>query len=390
MVDGRHKNGAERVSTLYRPLPSGRVDFKRPYSSLIWPATQPDESALADIPNEEKAVDAPLVHFSRQCIGFAEHLNTYKVRLALAALVFCLLLLLVDVIIDASFPYCDHPVNCFDLSAELRGSTEASVDPCEDMYEHVCGQWAEQYPGVPHQFALLNHRLRTELFRGADHTKDAGSAAGKAGLALSSCMDVWRFSDIDHSDVISNVLNRRGLKWPATSNVPLRHVFHQLVSLTLEDLIGVFFTLRLYTYLRTTDRQVFEIRYPELVMQPMQDPDSLQNCIRTYNSTVDVQGLAMQILHLELDYITSLRQNIELERAPAYHKFGDIDALYNSSLIKSKLWVDAINRHLQATRLLIRAASSCSTTSLPCPRPSTLCPRTPPRRGTCKILSAGK
>ncbi|KAL1484101.1 hypothetical protein MTO96_000248 [Rhipicephalus appendiculatus] len=272
--------------------------------------------------------------------------RAYCLNITAAVAVYCALIVAIGVIADRSFPYCEHPINCFDLARELEASMDTSVDPCSDMYGHVCGRWSDQYPGKRHQFALLNERLRFVLFRAAEQSRDPTNAADMAGLALSSCMRVWSSGDVDKTVYIDDVLKRHGLTWPATTNGEVRDVFRQLVAFTLKDAISVFFTLRVMTYLKAEDRYTFELRYPKLTMESIQDPEELQTCIRTYNSSVDVTGIAMQIVDLELDYASSAAINSAYDYSPKYHKFADIDAMYNSSFVTSAWWMDAINELL--------------------------------------------
>ncbi|XP_037275535.2 endothelin-converting enzyme homolog [Rhipicephalus microplus] len=272
--------------------------------------------------------------------------RAYRLNMAAAVVVYCALIFAIGVIADRGFPYCEHPTKCFDLARELEASMDTSVDPCSDMYGHVCGRWSDQYPGKRHQFALLNERLRFVLLRAAERSRDPTNAADKAGLALSSCMRVWSSGDVDKAVYIGDVLKRRGLTWPATTNVEVRDVFRQLVAFTLKDALSVFFALKVMTYLKAEDRYTFELRYPQLMMEPILDPDELQTCIKTYNRSVDVAGITMQIINLELDFAASMAVNSAYDYSPKYHKFADIDAMYNSSFVTSARWVDAINEHL--------------------------------------------
>ncbi|XP_037501130.2 neprilysin-1 [Rhipicephalus sanguineus] len=272
--------------------------------------------------------------------------RSYCLNMTVAVAAYCALIVTISVVADWSFPYCEHPIKCFDLARELQASMDTSVDPCSDMYGHVCGRWSDQYPGKRHQFALLNERLRFVLFQAAERSRDSTNAADKAGLALSSCMRVWSSGDVDNAISIGDVLKRRGLTWPATTNVAVRDVFRQLVAFTLKDAISVFFALKVMIHLKAKDRYTFEIKYPQLTMEPILDPEELQTCIRTYNRSVDVPGITMQILNLELDYATSTAANSDYDYSPKYHKFADIDAMYNSSFVTSAQWVDAINEHL--------------------------------------------
>ncbi|KAH7986369.1 hypothetical protein HPB52_025026 [Rhipicephalus sanguineus] len=41
----------------------------------------------------------------------------------------------------ACVPYCDHPKKCFNYAEELAASVDRRINPCDNMYEHVCGKW---------------------------------------------------------------------------------------------------------------------------------------------------------------------------------------------------------------------------------------------------------
>ncbi|KAK8780101.1 hypothetical protein V5799_018558 [Amblyomma americanum] len=164
-----------------------------------------------------------------------------------------MLLLLVESTSSAYFQHCDNPVSCFDLDTELQRSRHVDVDPCRNMFGHVCGRWTSMYPGRQDQFELLNQRLIMSLLENVGQVSTgSGSATDKAGAALFGCMRVAE-DMVDDISAIREVLNRHGLHLPAQDIRPSRDVFRILVGLTLQDLLGVFFQLKPSPYLRTDD-----------------------------------------------------------------------------------------------------------------------------------------
>ncbi|KAL1444811.1 hypothetical protein MTO96_045391 [Rhipicephalus appendiculatus] len=90
-------------------------------------------------------------------------------------------------------------------------------------------------------------------------------------------------ANIDHTQTIRDVLRQRGLTFPAQEVLSTRKVFGILVALTLQDLLGVFFQLKLTPYLKEHDRLVFELKYAETMYRYVSDVEILEWCVRAYD-----------------------------------------------------------------------------------------------------------
>ncbi|KAK8774480.1 hypothetical protein V5799_010985 [Amblyomma americanum] len=91
-----------------------------------------------------------------------------------------MLLLLAESAANAFFEYCDTTVSCFDRDTELQVSRLVDVDPCQNMFGHVCGRWESMYPGQQDQFDVLNTRLRMSLLENSGQARiGSDSAADK-------------------------------------------------------------------------------------------------------------------------------------------------------------------------------------------------------------------
>ncbi|KAL1444812.1 hypothetical protein MTO96_045392, partial [Rhipicephalus appendiculatus] len=85
----------------------------------------------------------------------------YSVHMAAYTIGFSTALFLITFAASACFPHCDDPVGCFDLGSELHGSRDADVDPCDDMFEHVCGRWTSMYPEQQDLFEIPREQAAT-------------------------------------------------------------------------------------------------------------------------------------------------------------------------------------------------------------------------------------
>ncbi|KAH6925748.1 hypothetical protein HPB50_009708 [Hyalomma asiaticum] len=253
----------------------------------------------------------------------------YAVHMAAYTVAFAAGMFFITFAASAYFPHCDKPVGCFDLGRELRQSRLVDVDPCDDMFEHVCGRWTSVYPEQQDLFQILENRLRVSLLERADQaTAGSDSAVDKAAVAITACMNVPE-ADIDHTGTIRDVLRRRGLTFPAQRTRSTREVFGILVALTLHDLLGVFFQLKLTPYLKTHDRLVFELKYAETMFRYVSDPEILESCVRAYDPNLGgIRDLAEKLHIVETDVRTITVMHNYDDEPPQYRKFSDIDHIY--------------------------------------------------------------
>ncbi|XP_077498804.1 neprilysin-1-like [Amblyomma americanum] len=276
----------------------------------------------------------------------------YVRLIATCAAAICMLLLLVESTSSAYFQHCDNPVSCFDLDTELQRSRHVDVDPCRNMFGHVCGRWTSMYPGRQDQFELLNQRLIMSLLENVGQVSTgSGSATDKAGAALFGCMRVAE-DMVDDISAIREVLNRHGLHLPAQDIRPSRDVFRILVGLTLQDLLGVFFQLKPSPYLRTDDRFVFELRYAETMYRYVSNEKAIENCVRSYDPDLeDVSTLAMTLTNVENDVAVVTMLYPPREPEHRYLTVQEIEKYYYDStgheaIIKTQWWVEDINQNV--------------------------------------------
>ncbi|XP_070384206.1 endothelin-converting enzyme homolog isoform X2 [Dermacentor albipictus] len=87
----------------------------------------------------------------------------------LIGILYCGGRLLVDRLASLAYPWCDHPLMCYDYAEELAASVDKSVDPCDNLYEHVCARWPRRYPAFNNSFAFLQVRTLTFLLHQLEH-----------------------------------------------------------------------------------------------------------------------------------------------------------------------------------------------------------------------------
>ncbi|XP_075556159.1 endothelin-converting enzyme 1-like [Dermacentor variabilis] len=286
----------------------------------------------------------------------------YSVYMTAYTVGFAALLLFITVAASAYFPHCDNPVSCFDLNSELQRSRLVDVDPCDDMFEHVCGRWTSVYPEQQDLFEVLNNRLRVSLLENIDQVNaDSRDAVDKAAAAMTACMNVPE-ADIDHAATIRHVLRQRGLTFPASKKRSTREVFGILVALTLQDLLGVFFQLKLTPYLKAEDRFVFELRYAETMFRYVTDAAVLESCVGAYDPNLEgARDVAERLANVENDVKTITEIHSGGNEQPQYYKFSDIDDVYynrtrHEVYMTSQWWLDEINKHIPENSVINMAS----------------------------------
>ncbi|KAH7941563.1 hypothetical protein HPB49_014899 [Dermacentor silvarum] len=368
-VGGAQSANVLSPKTPARPRDDVRKSKTRPPSRAAWvsssgaggqlplsPTVVSWESQATDARTTEGVPHSELTDKPRLFLGIIpdddEGSFEYSAYMAAYTVSFAAVLLFITFAASAYFPHCDNPVDCFDLNRELQRSRLVDVDPCEDMFEHVCGRWTSVYPEQQNLFEILNNRLRVSLLENVDQvTTDSSNAVDKAAAAMTACMNVAE-ADIDHTATIREVLRRRGLTFPAQQVRSAREVFGILIALTLQDLSGVFFQLKLTPYLKAEDRFVFEFRYSETMFRYVTDEDVLESCVRAYDPSLGgTQELAERLFTVETDVRTITAMHSGGGEYPQYYKFSEIDGVYYNSTQQeayttAQWWVDEINKHI--------------------------------------------
>ncbi|KAH7933209.1 hypothetical protein HPB49_010347 [Dermacentor silvarum] len=113
---------------------------------------------------------------------------------------------LVDQLSLLAYPYCDHPTKCFDYEKELAASVDPSVDPCDNLYDHVCGKWDRLHPDRGDegggQLGVLQHRMEVFVLNELERSppEHPVKAVRRSVSAYQRCLNVF-VEKTDHTKV---------------------------------------------------------------------------------------------------------------------------------------------------------------------------------------------
>ncbi|XP_023288905.1 endothelin-converting enzyme 1 [Orussus abietinus] len=79
-------------------------------------------------------------------------------------------------------PLCNEPV-CWNLGRDMKNSMNLAVNPCEDFYEFVCGNWINVLPGFTNTYTYSYDQMRR--------------AQELANYRLKDIMETWTFQEIN-------------------------------------------------------------------------------------------------------------------------------------------------------------------------------------------------
>ncbi|XP_029643362.1 membrane metallo-endopeptidase-like 1 [Octopus sinensis] len=103
---------------------------------------------------------------------------------------------------------------CLEAAAMILNSRNTSVNPCDDFYEHSCGNWIATHEISPRDNAagvflslrdILDERLR-DLLEGT--YEDILTSIKQAKTLFHSCDDIYSIEQLNITNVITNTFNR--------------------------------------------------------------------------------------------------------------------------------------------------------------------------------------
>lgn len=282
------------------------------------------------------------------------------VVIPLLSLIFSCFKLAIDMWFDSMYPWCDHPVTCFDFVTELAESVDRDVDPCHNLYDHVCGFWRSNHPKAVSQLSLLNERTYLQLLTILeDSASDQKTVLQKTLAAYHACRAVFT-DEQNHFDFVAKVFKRFSFEWPSLDidkNFALMNTF---VGLSLEYNFESLFLLSLSPNLKTLDRYWFQLEFIIPNKQDQNDLRYVQDCIRAVRPKPKVRS------HKLRDRIVATHDNILATLVPIYGNYKYVNnfnaTFYSENITLKSLgnltspavseteWVTSINSYLPKDR----------------------------------------
>ncbi|CAN7937296.1 unnamed protein product [Ixodes hexagonus] len=173
--------------------------------------------------------------------------------------------LIIDLASDALFPWCDHPVSCYDFRTELSQSVDPTVDVCEGLYDHTCGFWALNHPLSGHQIAHANQKVYVEILKllSEPPKRSSSSVFDKTVTAFSECQAVAD-QEQEHLSVLLDVLKNYSLDWPPQTLSKEFNVLEALVGLSMDLGMSVIFGFELSIDFKTDKRYGFVLTFSNI------------------------------------------------------------------------------------------------------------------------------
>ncbi|XP_064474786.1 neprilysin-1-like isoform X1 [Ornithodoros turicata] len=248
---------------------------------------------------------------------------------------------------------CDD-IRCYDIRRQMLTTMNLSVDPCDDFYSFVCGQWSEWHPGIPDQIELMqnyvNELVRDSIKNYNGNAKDPDGPLDKAVLLYTQCTHIF-LEGKEQTTALRQFLHDLGMSWPNTtlSNATLVDV---LVSLSLSWLLPVLVNVDLVP--DTPTKRIISIgtdrRHEQWLSHRANylDGHKTQRVIMEFAEAIsggcasDYADFANEVLRADVDIAVRWVLGTIQRETPQRLTFADLDAMNHSSAV----WLSAINANL--------------------------------------------
>ncbi|XP_075532330.1 endothelin-converting enzyme homolog [Dermacentor variabilis] len=265
--------------------------------------------------------------------------------------------LLVDVLSLLAYPYCDHPTKCFDYEEELAASMNPDVDPCDNFYEHVCGNWDRVHPvpgkSGPGQLLVLQRRVFAFVLNELERSppKHQVKAVRRSVSAYQRCLNVF-VERRDDTKVVFEIFKKFNFEWPSLT-LPIKFdLIEYLLGMSLEYNLATPAQLYLSPYLKTYSRYSLEFSI-SLEFKATTVPQDIAKCITAVAPSVkggSAVALAERILAFLRDLSTSIVALLpSLKKGFFYSTIKQL-ASETSGPGMIAAWLKVINDHLPHDR----------------------------------------
>ncbi|XP_054917034.1 neprilysin-1-like [Dermacentor andersoni] len=269
----------------------------------------------------------------------------------LIGILYCAGRLLVDRLALLAYPWCDHQLMCYDYAEELAASVDKSVDPCDNLYEHVCAHWPRRYPAFNSNFAFLQARTLTFLLHQLEHPgfEHESLAVRRIVTGYQAC--VLAFTEHrEDIQVLFDVLSKFNVTWPSLTLPKHFDVMEYLLGLSLDYNLGTPLLLKLEPYLRTDRRYGLSLDFviPTGSAADQYKPKMITNCMPSVVPSIGHDSalrFGEKIFHAYAGMLVSLVHFTEATLAQSYTTIGELAHNLRRQVADSAL-LSAINKHL--------------------------------------------
>ncbi|XP_075529912.1 uncharacterized protein LOC142563244 [Dermacentor variabilis] len=265
--------------------------------------------------------------------------------------------LLVDVLSLLAYPYCDHPTKCFDYEEELAASVDPGVDPCDNFYEHVCGNWDRMHPVLetsgPGQHLVLQRRVSALVLNELERSppKHQVKAVRRSVSAYQRCLNVF-VERRDDTKVMFEIFKKFNFEWPSLT-LPIKFdLMEYLLGMSLEYNLATPAQLYLVPYIKTYKRYGLGFSVSQIFQGP-KVPKDIAECITVVAPSVKRDlaiAFAERILAVLRDLSTSV--GAVLSRLQKWIVYTTVKELASEAggLGMIAAWLKVINDHLPYDR----------------------------------------
>lgn len=252
----------------------------------------------------------------------------------------------------AAFPWCDHPTRCFNFADELAASLSRDVDPCDNLFEHVCAKWDRNHPLQPSgQFSVLQGRVSVLLFGVLERPAGASlrpAAVRRSVLAYQACRAVHDQRRND-AKVLYDVFKKFNFEWPSLSLPGNFDAMDFLLGFALDYGLATPFDFTLQPYLKTDKRYGLSLEISGIYDNATFEERVLTTCLpaiapSTKRSTI--LKAAERIRRTYIEWASILIASLSGSRPT--RSYSTVESLANDTAPSANLsdWLRVVNKHL--------------------------------------------
>ncbi|XP_064475936.1 neprilysin-1-like [Ornithodoros turicata] len=269
----------------------------------------------------------------------------------ISSVVYYGLLFAIDTIANKVFPFCFHPVKCFNFEDELQRSIDENYGPCDDLYLHVCNRWRRNHPHYRDQSSLLNTRTQYTLMEAlAKPRQSKTSVLDRVALGYQQCLNVLIKKE-EHGDVIKELFSKYHYEWPTDTLSKDFDLLDMGVGMALDYDISLLFGLFVLPYYRTDSKYSLALDssqgyiHVDYLVDAHEHND--ERCIAQFAkvSSSEAQVMSSKVKEFLNDF-SAVTVSLSHDKDPlvSYRKLGDFRNV--TPTIPPAKWVDTLNKHL--------------------------------------------